>query len=230
MYDKAAQGSRQMSPLRTDAHWSVNPKTRMADEEIVLDSREEKNASEPPHRSSNASVISVQNKGQGANLGDMTLSSEVQVEVSIEPTESEILFLEHEMNMQKLRAKQNEQALNDSQFSKPPISFSGQNDISNSVWVDSDHYSRKKRPNILMKDLDTRTRNGKVEMGQSPFDKQEFIRMDGKTARLTNRGAFSPKLPARGAGLRGSNDKKDSIFKKDLDGLDLDSQLAKLYK
>ena len=164
MYEKANQDSRHLSPLRTDAHWSVNPKTRMADEEIVLDSREEKNASEPPHRSSNASVISIQNKAQDPNL-NLTVSSEVQVEVQIEPTESEMLFLEHEMNMQKLRAKQTEQALNDSQFSRQPISFSGQNDISNSVWIDSDHYSRKKRPNLVMKDLDNKTRNGKIEMG-----------------------------------------------------------------
>lgn len=55
--------------------------------------------------------------------------------------------------------------MNDSQFSKQPISFSGQNDISNSVWVDKGKYSRKRRPDLLMKDLEDKTRNGRKELG-----------------------------------------------------------------
>ena len=47
--------------------------------------------------------------------------------------------------------------------------------------------------------------------------------MDGKTARLTNRGAFSPQHASRDASLRISKAKKDSIFKKTLENLDLDS-------
>jgi len=35
--------------------------------------------------------------------------------------------------------------------------------------------------------MQDKTRNGKVEMGQSPFNPSDFIRMDGKTARLTGR-------------------------------------------
>jgi len=38
-----------------------------------------------------------------------------------------------------------------------------------------------------MKDLEGKMCNGRVEMGLSPFDKQEFIRMDGQTARLEYR-------------------------------------------
>ena len=35
-----------------------------------------------------------------------------------------------------------------------------------------------------MKDLEDKTRNGKKEMGSSPFDPKEFIRMDGAKAQL----------------------------------------------
>ena len=68
----------------------------------------------------------------------VTVSSEVQIEAHMlmPPTKEEMMFMEHEIAMAKLREKEEEQALNDSQFSKQPISFSGQNDISNSVWVD----------------------------------------------------------------------------------------------
>ena len=64
-------------------------------------------------------------------------------------------------------------------YAKPPISMSGQNDISNSVWIDNNQYSRKKKPDLLLKDLADNIRNGKIEQGQSPFNVDEFIRMDG---------------------------------------------------
>ena len=45
-----------------------------------------------------------------------------------------------------------------------------------------------------MKDLEDKTRNGKVEMGKSPFNLADFIRMDGRTARMVGR-AKNIRLP-----------------------------------
>lgn len=56
--------------------------------------------------------------------------------------------------------------------------------ISNSVWIDRGGYASKKKPDLLLRDLGDRTRNGKIEQGRSPFDKEEFIRADGQTVRL----------------------------------------------
>jgi len=67
--------------------------------------------SEPHNQySSQASVVSAMR--QNEILMTKTVSSEVQVEV--EASQEEMLFLEHELTMQKLREKQEEQALNDS--------------------------------------------------------------------------------------------------------------------
>ena len=54
-------------------------------------------------------------------------------------------------------------------YTKQPISYSGQNDISNSVWIDTQQYAQKKMPELLLKDMQGTTRNGKVEFGKSPF-------------------------------------------------------------
>lgn len=67
---------------------------------------------------------------------------------------------------------------------KQTISYSGQNDISNSVWVDTQMYAAKKRPDLLLQDLDGTTRNGKREQGKSPFDKNDFIRADVKPLKV----------------------------------------------
>ena len=73
----------------------------------------------------------------------MTMSSEQEGELSAvaaaatrPQTKEELLFLGHEQTMARLRDKEKEQALNDSYLNKQPISFSGQNDISESIWID----------------------------------------------------------------------------------------------
>ena len=47
------------------------------------------------------------------------------------------------------------------------------------MWVDTEQYASKKKPELMLKDMDDKTLNGKVESGKSPFVKEEFIRMDG---------------------------------------------------
>ena len=81
--------------------------------------------------------------------------------------------------MSMFKQQQAEQAVIERFYTKQPISYSGQNDISNSVWVDTEQYAAKKRPDLMRADLIGRTRNGKHEIGASPFVEEEFIRMDG---------------------------------------------------
>ena len=45
-------------------------------------------------------------------------------------------------------------------------------------------YAAKKRPDLLLQDLDGTTRNGKREQGKSPFDKNDFIRADVKPLKV----------------------------------------------
>ncbi len=65
-------------------------------------------------------------------------------------------------------------------YSKQLISYAGQNDISNSVWLDTEQFAAKQEPELLLRDLEGRLRNGRVESGRSPFAKQDFLRMDGQ--------------------------------------------------
>ena len=89
------------------------------------------------------------------------------------------MFRDHEKAMTQHRQWQIEKAELERYFSKKLISHAGQNDISNSVWVDTQQYAAKQEPELLLRDLEGRLRNGRVEPGRSPFSKQDFLRMDG---------------------------------------------------
>ena len=60
--------------------------------------------------------------------------------------------------------------------------YRAKKNLETSVWMDGtkhDMRSTLKKPKIMLADLNYVTRNGKLEEGFSPFDKQEFIRLDG---------------------------------------------------
>ena len=94
-------------------------------------------------------------------------------------SQEQVLFQQHQQSMQRFKQEQVEMQYIERFYAKQPISLTGQNDISNSVWIDTNQYNRKKKPDLLLKDLDEKTRNGKIEQGKSPFNVDEFIRMDG---------------------------------------------------
>ena len=51
--------------------------------------------------------------------------------------------------------------------------------MSKSIWVDDASFTNLKKPKIRMKDLEPEFRNGKKEITKSPFNKEDFVRIDG---------------------------------------------------
>ena len=71
-----------------------------------------------------------------------------------------------------------------SALGRSAISIEGQRAIANSIWVDDASFTNKRSPSLLLKDLKAGTKNGKVEMGKSPFNRDDFVRVDGTQATL----------------------------------------------
>ena len=51
--------------------------------------------------------------------------------------------------------------------------------MAKSIWVDGASFTNLKKPKIRMRDLETEIRNGKQEIMNSPFKKEDFVRIDG---------------------------------------------------
>ena len=51
--------------------------------------------------------------------------------------------------------------------------------LTKSIWVDDASFTNLKKPKIRLKDLEPEYRNGKQEMMNSPFNREDFVRIDG---------------------------------------------------